>query len=310
MLYKPVLITQASGKIGDAVASRNRGTEYFRSVGPAPGAPTAKQQNLQFAMMDANTNWQAADPAYRDEWAYFAARRDRPDRIGRHFPRTGWNEFARWAVPRGQANYEYTTSLTTNADVPTTLDHPQDRQLSLEFRASTQVFVYFDDTAAWTTDPQATPHLLIRHHPPDPQPGLRGLQPAAPDHRRWNDAPRLRTRPRTARIVGLGRTPLLACPDQHAHQRQQHPAVWPRHFRVAQGATAMSRRRRATRHAALAAFTAAVLYALYNLFLSGCAVDDRSWGMSMDVRAYRSPNVPTTTCPDPTTPSGGQPDNR
>lgn len=159
MIYKGVLITEASGRIDGAVASRNRGTEYFRSIGPAPTSFTTEQAQVQAAVAAANTAWQSGSSSWRDGWTRFAAERHHPDRIGRRFPRTGWNEFLRWAVPRLQANTVFSLTLPINGPAPTMAEQPQDPKLLLSFRSDTTAFVDFEDRADWTLDPDSA--LLV-----------------------------------------------------------------------------------------------------------------------------------------------------
>jgi hypothetical protein len=161
MLFKGVNITMASGKIDTAVASVNRGTPYFRSLGPTVNPNTTEQQEVRNAVQYANAEWAGQTEDFRTGWARWAQTRRRTDRICNRRPRTGWNEFLRWSVPRGQAVNRYAIGLLQSVTAPLDGEEEQDPTLYLEFRTDAQVFVYFDDTDDWVTEAQSVLLLWV-----------------------------------------------------------------------------------------------------------------------------------------------------
>lgn len=115
MLYRGLLGSEYSGRVDGLVASRNRGSEYFRELGPTPVPPggySSSQLNLQDAVRGSVAAWKAMSADDRDGWERWARQQDRPDRIGRRHTRTGFNEYIRWASYRAYANTQLSILLT------------------------------------------------------------------------------------------------------------------------------------------------------------------------------------------------------
>lgn len=156
MLFRGVNITMPSGKLGDAVFATNRGTEYVRSLGPSPGSPTTEQQEIRDAVAAAVSNWKANPESRRVSWENWARAQLRTNTVCQRAPRTGFNEFVRWAVPRLQAITRFAVSLTTNPDdAPAPAEEPSDPNAAIKIRVDEQVYLNFTDGADWTTDPEA-----------------------------------------------------------------------------------------------------------------------------------------------------------
>lgn len=113
MLYRGLLIDGLTGKINGAVASHGPGGAYFRSLGTPTNPNTSRQILIRSAAAAAYANWTDLSPTLRATWEQYARSIARPNRIGKTFTRSGWNEFVRAYTYRHYAEAEFSLGLTT-----------------------------------------------------------------------------------------------------------------------------------------------------------------------------------------------------
>lgn len=162
MLYKGTMITSASGRLGDLVASRNQGGEYFRVLGnPNPNPPTDEQLTCRQALTDIYAEWQGLSPEARQQWAAFSQRTLRPSRIGTYRPIGGYPEFTRANLCRFVANAALSQALPTvvlpTNNIAATQGDPAPRFIAYEHHSIIEVF--YDGDSAWYQDPDSA--LLV-----------------------------------------------------------------------------------------------------------------------------------------------------
>lgn len=103
MLFKPLLGTDLSGKVGGIVASHNAGGAYFRAA-TIPTNPNSPQQQVVRAAVSQLTNqWTSALTAtQRAEWDLYAFNVKVTNRIGEQVNISGLSMFVRCNVVRVQ----------------------------------------------------------------------------------------------------------------------------------------------------------------------------------------------------------------
>lgn len=152
MLFRGVLISQASGRIGDAVASRNAGGAYFRSMGnPNPNPATPEQETIRAAMTAVRADWAAFTAEQRAAWDEFSAGVRRPGRIGTMRSIGGFQEFTRANLPRYYCNGILSTSLATVAEPPNRASVSIGRPVESVACDGGKVTVDWDSLASWNT---------------------------------------------------------------------------------------------------------------------------------------------------------------
>lgn len=151
MLYNGVLITQASGRIADSVASRNRGGFYFRAMGdPNPNPPTDPQVAIRQAMTDCAAAWNSLPGSNQAAWEDFARSIQRANRIGTKYSRTGRDEFMRVNTLRTQANYLVSSDFGVVNGVPADANFADIGTLPTASYTSTHgMDVVFDASRPW-----------------------------------------------------------------------------------------------------------------------------------------------------------------
>lgn len=150
MLFKGILIAAASGRIGNAVASHNRGVAYFRALGPPPGLPTARQTKSRLALADCFTRWRdVLTQAQRTLWAEFAHRH--PDRtaLGQEIILTPYAAFSREAFIRFHANRESLTTFGPITTPPTGATPYTSRPRAIAVPSLSRIRI------TWTRDPES-----------------------------------------------------------------------------------------------------------------------------------------------------------
>lgn len=105
MLFKPLLGTDLSGKVGGIVASHNAGGAYFRAA-TIPTNPNSPQQQVVRAAVTQLTNqWTSVlTPIQRAEWDLYAFNVKVTNRIGEQVNISGLAMFVRCNVVRVQGN--------------------------------------------------------------------------------------------------------------------------------------------------------------------------------------------------------------
>ena len=104
MLFKPLLGTDLSGKVGGIVASHNAGGAYFRAATVPTNPNTTFQQEVRNAVSSLSVLWQVSlTQAQRDAWDVYAANVKITNRIGEKINVSGLNHYVRSNVPRLQA---------------------------------------------------------------------------------------------------------------------------------------------------------------------------------------------------------------
>lgn len=82
MRYTSSLTATASGKIGGAVASRNRYGQYFRRLAKPVNPATEPQRSIRAAFAQVSNAWRALTGAQRTGWTNYAAAVKVPDKKG------------------------------------------------------------------------------------------------------------------------------------------------------------------------------------------------------------------------------------
>lgn len=158
MLFKGILISSASGRIGDAVASRNSGGSYFRSIGnPNPNPATDEQLTCRQALADLYAQWQELSDEARGKWELFSRRTLRPSRIGTYRPVGGYQEFCRANFCRFICNAALGQGLSTVVLPTNNTEADQGFPIPSFTIAESHAegFLYYDDDAAWNQSDQS-----------------------------------------------------------------------------------------------------------------------------------------------------------
>jgi len=103
MLFKPLLGTDLSGKVGGLVASHNAGGAYFRAATIPTNPNTTFQQAVRNAFAQLSSLWvDTLTQTQRDEWELYAANVPLTNRIGEQHNVSGLNMYVRSNTPRLQ----------------------------------------------------------------------------------------------------------------------------------------------------------------------------------------------------------------
>lgn len=106
-----------SGKLGPAVASRNKGGQYLRSrVVPSGATPTPNQEVIRNAIRSVVPSWQSLTQVQRDGWNTYGTNVPTVDVLGDTINLSGQNWFVGCNVLRQQA------VLSQISNPPTTFD--------------------------------------------------------------------------------------------------------------------------------------------------------------------------------------------
>lgn len=178
MLFKGVIIGPASGKIAGAIASHNRGGQYFKGLTIPTDPNTTRQQEFRNAASSAATAWAALSADQRQQWQAWADAHPRPNALGDKHSHSGWNEFCRWAIPRVYANVELGGGLTVSGGTPSGDEAKLVTLPGANFPASTQFQITFDNTEAWCLDSSSA--LLVYLCTTRTAPGVRGIHTQRP----------------------------------------------------------------------------------------------------------------------------------
>lgn len=103
MLFKPLLGTDLSGKVGGIVASHNAGGAYFRAATIPTNPNTPQQQVVRNAVASLTNQWNnTLTVAQRAEWDLYADNVTLTNRIGEQHNVSGMSMFVRSNVTRIQ----------------------------------------------------------------------------------------------------------------------------------------------------------------------------------------------------------------
>lgn len=104
MLFKPLLGTDLSGKVGGIVASHNRGGAYFRAATIPVNPNTVFQQVVRAAVAQLSAQWESTlTQVQRDAWAVYASNVTLTNRIGEQINVTPLDMYVRSNVSKQQA---------------------------------------------------------------------------------------------------------------------------------------------------------------------------------------------------------------
>lgn len=155
MLYRGVLITSASGRIDDAVASHNRHGSYFRALGnPNPNPATDPQVVLRNAIAVCHAEWLDLTAEQRAAWETHSRTFPLSNRIGDRRPIGGYPWFTRLNVLRHQSDLTFGTTLGTITAPPAT-GHADWIGLMPDISVSDgdgRLFITWPSAPAWSTD--------------------------------------------------------------------------------------------------------------------------------------------------------------
>lgn len=105
MLFKPLLGTDLSGKVGGIVASHNRGGAYFRAATIPVNPNTPFQQVVRASVAQLSAQWESTlTQAQRDAWGVYASNVTLTNRIGEQINVTPLDMYVRSNVSRQQAS--------------------------------------------------------------------------------------------------------------------------------------------------------------------------------------------------------------
>ena len=114
MLFKPLLATDLSGKVGGLVASHNAGGAYFRAATIPTNPNTPFQQAVRGFLSTLTAAWNdVATPGERVSWETYAANVLITNRIGEQVNISGLAHYVRSNVPRLQAGLARVDSAPT-----------------------------------------------------------------------------------------------------------------------------------------------------------------------------------------------------
>lgn len=103
MLFKPLLGTDLSGKVGGIVASHNRGGAYFRAATIPTNPNTPFQQVVRASVAQLAAQWESTlTQLQRDAWAVYATNVTLTNRIGEQMNVTPLDMYVRSNVARQQ----------------------------------------------------------------------------------------------------------------------------------------------------------------------------------------------------------------
>lgn len=118
MLYRPLIIGEASGSLGATVFSHNHGGLYTRHRTKPTDPMTAEQIACRDAMAQIEERWSLTlTEDQRATWRAFAEHNPRPNRLGQNRPIDGRAYFTRVNFYQVQASIRLSTSPTW-FDVP------------------------------------------------------------------------------------------------------------------------------------------------------------------------------------------------
>lgn len=151
MKFKSALLTSASGSVGGATWSRNKGGMYIRARAIPTNPSSTYQQTVRSAMAQLVTLWGSVlTAAQRAAWDVYADNTPLIDPLGSPTLVSGLNMYVRGNVLRLQ------TALVRADDAPTTYDLGGYTEPSVTASEATQqVSVAFDNTDAWANEDEA-----------------------------------------------------------------------------------------------------------------------------------------------------------
>lgn len=170
MIYNGLLITNASGRLGADVFSRNAGGPYVRALGnPNPNPATDEQVAARTAMALIVSRWRGLTQAQRADWSAMSSRFPVPGRTGVVRDVGGLPAFTRANHPRIHS-YKWLDSPLRYIDdppevpvVPFTLPNPFHAVFPIN---DFNFYLTYRDTDAWTLN--ALSALIVWVSPPLP----------------------------------------------------------------------------------------------------------------------------------------------
>lgn len=163
MKYTSAVAATASGSIGGATASHNRGGQYMRRRAIPVNPSTAQQQSIRGYFSTCQAAWgNTLTPAQRSAWDSYALNTPVTDSLGNSVNAGGKGMFTRGNVPRLQAGLLLIAAGPTSFGLPA-LSAPAITSLV----ASTGILTFaFTNTDSWAG--AATGALLIYVSRPQP----------------------------------------------------------------------------------------------------------------------------------------------
>jgi hypothetical protein len=156
--FKSQLVTQASGSIGGATFSHNRGGAYIRAR-TVPTNPNSPQQAVVRALMAALTAlWNnTLTQAQRDGWQLYADQVLIPDTLGEPRNAGGIGMYCRSNIPRQQAG----ATLVNDAPTIYNLGDFTAPVFASISQATQQLSMTFDNADAWANEDDALMIVLL-----------------------------------------------------------------------------------------------------------------------------------------------------
>lgn len=154
MIFNGLLITNASGRLGNDVFSRNSGGPYVRALGnPNPNPPTDEQLYCRSAMTKIVEKWRSLSPAQRLAWSQMADNFPVPGRTGVVRSIGGLPAFTRANHPRLCSQLWLGTDLDFVYDPPdppvVPFERPQDIAAVFPI-GDTNFYLSFNTSSVWT----------------------------------------------------------------------------------------------------------------------------------------------------------------
>lgn len=149
MKFKSAILSQASGSLGGATYSHNRGGMYIRNRSLPTNPNTSFQQAVRNALAQLAQLWGTTlDAAQREGWETYAANVPVINSLGDTINLTGLNMYTRSNVPRIQAG------LPRVDDAPTeyNLGNETAPTISAVAAATDQIAIGFNDADNWVDE--------------------------------------------------------------------------------------------------------------------------------------------------------------
>jgi len=156
MLFKPLLGTDLSGKVGGLVASHNAGGAYFRAATIPTNPNTIQQQAVRTIMSALTVAWNSTlTAAQRLSWEVYADNVPLTNRIGEQVNVSGLSMFIRSNVARQQIGVDAILdgptvfNLGQLAKAQPTAATEAGQTVSIEFGATIPVDPWISEAGSW-----------------------------------------------------------------------------------------------------------------------------------------------------------------
>ena len=164
MLFKSLMLSQASGSIAGATFSRNAGGMYVRSRALPTNPNTENQQIVRSAMANLVVQWRdSLSEALRQQWNTYAFNTPTLNKLGESTHKTGQQMFLRGNIARIQAGLPLAINGPSLFDVG---DFTDPSPIIADSSAST-ISIAFTAVDGWATEEDSA-LLIYQSRPQNP----------------------------------------------------------------------------------------------------------------------------------------------